>query len=269
MKPSPGRRAGSSMPAVRAVERALRILASLSEEELRLVDLAERLELHKATVTRLLASLARAEMVSRDAGGRYRLGPGVHRLTTRLVTRHRTLVDYLRQPLLAVWHSTGETVTVHVRMGLERVCVEELESSATIAFRSGVGSRVPVHVSSSGKVLLAFMRDAERTRLLAELPLVAITERTITSRAKFEQELETIRRLGYAISVGERTPGAASVSVPVLDASGEAVAAVSVIGPDSRMGPRVRRKYASLLQAQVRRLPFVVGRSIAVPRLGP
>ena len=251
------------MPSVRAVERALAILTSLSEEDLRLVELSDRLQLHKATVTRLLSSLARGEMVSRDGGGRYRLGPGLHRLTTRRVARYRHLVDYLRQPLVAVWQSTGETVTVHVRVGVERVCIEELESTATIAFRSGVGSRVPVHVSSSGKVLIAFMADADRGRLLDELVLVRLTDRTITNRAKLEQELQTIRRVGHAMSQGERTPGAASVSVPVFDAMGDMVAAASVIGPDSRMGVAARRKYAALLQKEVQHLPFVVERSTA------
>jgi DNA-binding IclR family transcriptional regulator len=255
------------MPVVRAVERALAILACLSEDELRLVDLAQRLGLHKATVSRLLASLARADMVSRDAAGRYRLGPGVLMLTTRLLTRHRTLVDYLRAPLVRVWRVTRETVTVHVRAGLERVCVEELESPETIAFRSGVGSRVPIHVSSSGKVLLAFMDEAERGALLAQLPLTPITERTIVSRTRLAQELEKIRRVGHGISIGERTPGAASVSVPVLDATGQAVAAVSVIGPERRMGPATRRKYAALLEAEVTVVPLVLGRSMAVPRL--
>ncbi len=256
------------MPVVRAVDRALRILTSLSDENLRLVDLADRLNLHKATVTRLLASLAAADMVARDAAGRYRLGPAVHALTFRLVARHRTLVDYLRPSLARLWRETGETVTVHVRAGCERVCVEELESSATLAFRSGVGSRVPIHVSSSGKVLLAFMPPPALAQLLSELELVAITDRTITSRAKFTQELKSIRRLGYAVSLGERTPGAASVSVPVLDASGESVAAVSVIGPETRMPLAVRRRYAGLLREEMQHLPFVAGRPLSVPRVG-
>jgi DNA-binding IclR family transcriptional regulator len=249
------------MPTVRAVQRALRILACLAEDEMRLVDIAQRLKLHKATVTRLLASLAGADMVSRDARGRYRLGPGILMLTTRLLARYRTLVDYLRPPLMTVWEATRETVTVHVRVGVERVCVEELESLETIAFRSGVGSRVPLHVSSSGKVLLAFLADEERRCVLDELPLVALTERTITSRSRLETELAAIRRAGYAMSQGERTPGATSVSVPVFDARGDIVAAVSVIGPESRMAPAMRKRYGALLRREFRALPFVVSRS--------
>ncbi|MBI4590492.1 MAG: IclR family transcriptional regulator [Candidatus Rokubacteria bacterium] len=252
------------MPPVRAVERALNILACLGEEDLRLVDVALRLKLHKATVTRLLATLARAGMVSRDERDRYSLGPGLILLAGGLLGRYRTLADLLRAPLRRVWETTRETVTIHVRVGSERLCIEELESPETITYRAGIGNRVPLHVGSAGKVLLAFLPEAERATALKELRLVPLTDRTITSRNRLVEELDRVRRAGYAVSSGERIVGATAVSVPVLDPDGRVVAAVSILGPESRLTPEVLKRYAVLLKREIPQLPMVVPHSAVV-----
>jgi len=248
----------SSVLTVRAVQRALNILTSLGEEDLRLVDLAARLKLHKATVTRLLGTLAQADMVSRDEQDRYTLGPGIILLAGRLLGRYRTLADLLHEPLRRVWETTRETVTIHVRVGLERLCIEELESPEAITYRAGVGNRVPIHSGSAGKVLLAFLPDGERAALLRQLRLVPVTERTITNSSRLIQELDKVRRAGYAVSAGERIIGATAVSVPVWDRSGRVVAAVSVLGPESRLTPEVLKRYAALLKTEIRPLPMVI-----------
>ncbi len=244
------RAATGTMPPVRAVERAMTILGSLAGEDLRLVDIVERVGLHKATVARLLASLGASGMVARDDRERFTVGPAVLQLAAGRLGRYRSLVDQLRAPLRELWKATGETVTVHVRMGTWRVCIEELESQHGIAYRAGVGNQEPLHCGSAAKALLAFMPEQERKEVLDQLTFRPVTERTITRRATLEAELEKVRRQGFAVSFGERILGAASVSVPVLDGSGRAVAAVSILGPDSRMTPDVLERYAALLKRQ-------------------
>src|SRR3990172_12731534 len=185
MKPTRKRRlTRTAMPPVRAVERAVSILTALGAEDLRLVDLAGRLGLHKATVIRLLASLMDAGLVERDERDRYLLGPGVLRLAARQLAGHRRLVGFLRDPLDRIRAATRETGTLHVRVATDRVCVDELESPQAIAYRAGVGQRAPMHIGSAGKVLLAFLPDGERLALLRQLRLVRITDRSITSRAR-------------------------------------------------------------------------------------
>ncbi len=246
------------VPPVRAVERATAVLAALAEEDLRLVELAERLGLHKATVTRLLVSLAKAGLVERDETGRYGLGPAVLRLAARRLGGYRTLLDRLREPLRRINRETGETVTVHVRVGTDRVCVEEIESPQAIAYRAGVGQRAPLHVGSAGKVLLAFLPDEERAQVLRELRLVPITSRTITSAERLEAELARVRRAGFAFSSGERVVGASAVSVPVLDDEGRVLAAVSVLAPESRLTAREQSRCVAILKREIPRMPPAV-----------
>jgi DNA-binding IclR family transcriptional regulator len=233
------------------VDRALRILTCLGEGEFRLVQLAARLQLHKATVARLLTSLVHSEMAKRNERGYYVLGPAVASLSARALGGYHALLDALRAPLLNVWKATGETIAVNVRVGEERLCIDELESPQMIAYRTGIGSRAPLHVGSGGKVLLAFLPPEEIVHLLRHLRLRPVTERTITSREKLADELESVRRLGYAVSVGERTIGSAAVSVPVFDTTNRLVACVSILGPESRMTPDGLRRSAALLKQSI------------------
>jgi IclR family transcriptional regulator, KDG regulon repressor len=249
------------------VERACAVLGCLADEDRRLVEIVEQVGLHKATVARLLAALTSAGMVVRDDRERYTLGPGVVRLTGRLLGRYRSLADLLRDSLERLSGATGETVTVHVRVGAERLCIEELESRHEIAFRSGIGARVPIHSGSAGKVLLAFLPEVERHALLQQLTFKPITERTITRRDRLAEELEKVRRRGYAISVGERILGATGVSVPVLDRDGRPQAAISILGPDFRMPPEALDRYAALLKREVRPLPVVISDGSLSPAL--
>jgi DNA-binding IclR family transcriptional regulator len=248
-----------SMPRVRAVERALAILECLVERDLRLVDLAAKLRLHKATVIRLLASLLARELVSRTPEGRYALGPGLALLAARLGDNHRTLVELLREPLRRVWEATRETVVVHIRVGLVWIAVEELESPRPIKFKAGVGQRVPLHVGSAGKALLAFLPDEERAAILRRMRFVTLTDRTIVSRARLEEELKKIRRQGYALSFGEGIVGCSAASVPVFDAGGRVVAAVSVLGPDSRLPVAELKRCATILNQKIQPLPVMIG----------
>lgn len=253
-------RGSSGRRTVRSVERALNILVCLADEELRLVDLAKKLQLHKATVSRLLTTLARAGrgMVARNGEDRYGLGPGAILLARPFLARCRMLVDFVRQPLKRIWEKTRETVTVHVRVGLDRVCIEEIESPDAIIYRAGVGSRVPLHAGAAGKVQLAFLPETERAAILKQLKLARLTERTITNRQRLIEELNRIRRVGYATSVGERLAGVAAVSVPVFDRDGRLVAAVSVLGPEARLPAKTLKRYAILLKSEIQPLPLAV-----------
>ena len=86
-----------------------------------------------------------------------------------------------------------------------------------------------------GKLLLAFAETDERAQLLDLLPMKALTKRTVTDRGALEAELEDIRTRGYATSRGERALGVASLSAPVFAAHERILAALSVIGPESRL----------------------------------
>jgi DNA-binding IclR family transcriptional regulator len=221
---------------VRSVARAADILAALEDGPRSLGRIAQRTGLSKPTAHRLLASLAYRQMVIQDPETvEYMLGPGCLRVADAIM-RGAAGIGALVMPVLeSLATSTGETVALHVRAGLERICIGQVASSQPVRYTAHVGATYPLHTGSMGKVLLAFSEQAERNELLDRLQLTALTETTITDRPTLEAEIEKIRGSGFATSHGERAAGVAAMSAPIFGPDGRILAALSILGPDGRL----------------------------------
>jgi IclR family transcriptional regulator, acetate operon repressor len=137
------------------------------------------------------------------------------------------------------------------------VYVDQVSSAHLVASTNWVGRRTPLHASSSGKVLLAHMPEAERQQVLAR-PLEAVTPRTVTDPAALLRQLDEVRARGYATIRDELEQGLNAVAAPVRQLSGEVVAALSVSGPSFRLRavdlPRLGRLAIDAAGAVSRRL---------------
>jgi DNA-binding IclR family transcriptional regulator len=230
---------------VQSVERGIEILKALTDGPKSVTQIASETNLAKGTAFRLLASLGYHQFVVREPGSsRYLLGPGLLPLVQEITSTFGWIGALAGEPLRDLWRRTGETVTVHVRIGTDRACVEELPSDQAVRYTASVGATDPIHVGAAGKVLLAFLDEGELDKLLAHLRLGAVTSKSITSRQQLEEELRRTRELGWAESEGERIEGAAAVSVPVRLPGMHA--ALSVLGPAQRMTAEERTRIVPL-----------------------
>jgi DNA-binding IclR family transcriptional regulator len=166
---------------------------------------------------------------------RYGLGYGLIRLASA-ATAGMDIVATARPLIEELAERSRETVNLGVRAGDGVVYVGQASGTRSIVSVNWVGQRTPMHASASGKVLLAFMDDAERGRLLAE-PLVRTTPRTIVDHDALEAELGEVRRRGYAQILEELEEGLNAVAVPIRRADDLVVAALSVSGPAFRFRP--------------------------------
>jgi DNA-binding IclR family transcriptional regulator len=169
----------------------------------------------------------------------YLLGPGFLRMFQGVMGDLGSIATLARPQLHELWSRSQETVTLHVSIGAERICVAELPSPQPIRYISSVGTTAPLHVGSAGKVLLAFLEPTRLERTLAALPLAAMTGATTTDGDVLRQELATVARQGWAMSTGERITGASAISVPVSGGPG-VLAALSVLGPSDRLSSQAR-----------------------------
>jgi DNA-binding IclR family transcriptional regulator len=246
---------------LRSVRRALRSLELIAEAgELGVTELGRRLEVHKATASRLAATLAERGLLERDPSSeRYRLGFGLIRLAGAAMAG-LDIVNSSRVTLEDLAELTHETVTLGVVSGDEVVSIDQVSGTRSIVSVSWVGKRTPLHTTSTGKVFLAFMQDAERERRLTE-PLERATERSVTDVAQLRTQLEEVRRRGYAQTLEELEEGLNAVAAPVRGADGQVVAALSVSGPAFRMRPvdlpRIARLTMEAAGAVSRRLGYV------------
>lgn len=222
---------------VQSVARAVRILELLAYEgELGVTELGRRLGVHKATASRLVATLAERRLVERSpASEKYRLGFGLIHLAgaaiggLELMHQSRAILEELAE-------LTQETVNLGVLDGEGVVHIDQVAGTRSIVSVSWVGRRTPYHCTSNGKVLLAHLDETERERLLA-VPLERLTANTIVDPDRLRAQLVEIRSLGYAQTIEELEEGLNAVAAPVRRADGEVVAALSVAGPAFRMRP--------------------------------
>ena len=236
----------SSLSSVRNAARLLKVFLS-REESLGVSELARRLDLAKSTVHRLLTTLAAEGLIEQDAStGGYRLGIVVFELG-EAVRVHLDLHAAAGPVLASLREQTGESSQVGVLDGTEVVYVDRLESSQSLRLFTETGRRVPVHCTSSGKVLLAHLPEAAREALLARLPLDALTPHTVTDPAELRAECEKVVRRGWAEAVNEREIGVASVAAAVHDVDGVVIASVSIGAPVIRLGAARRRELGSLV----------------------
>jgi IclR family KDG regulon transcriptional repressor len=233
------------LSSVRNAARLLKIFLS-REESIGVSDLARRLDLAKSTVHRLLTTLAAEGLIEQVPAGGYRLGIVVFELG-EAVRVHLDLHAAAGPVLAGLREQTGESSQVGVLDGTEVVYVDRLESSQSLRLFTETGRRVPVHCTSSGKILLAHLPDAERDALLARAPLTELTPHTITDPATLRAECAKARRRGWAEAVNEREVGVASVAAPVHDVRGAVVASVSIGAPVVRLGAVRRRELGALV----------------------
>ncbi|TCP50994.1 IclR family transcriptional regulator [Tamaricihabitans halophyticus] len=216
------------------ISRALAILRSLRDAgpDLGLSEIASTAGLSTSTVHRILRALTAAGYVSGNSAERYRLGREAFLLG---MAAERGLGFDLVLPLLReVSEATGESVNLVVRDGNEAVVVLRVESTHPLRFAQPVGTRIPLHCTSTGKTLLAFSADP-KAEVTALDKLERFTGATITHKRELASELTRIRERGYSVNVAERVPGVHGVAAPVHTKNAAVHLAVAVQGPDIRM----------------------------------
>jgi len=223
---------------VQSLDRALEILRLLgTEPEMRVTDLARRLEVHKSTVFRLLATLQEHGLFEETpTTEKYRLGYGLVRLAGAVVAE-LDLARASRSVLEELATRTGETVNLAILQGDQVVNIDQIAAPNLVVNVNWVGKQTPLHATSNGKVLLAYLSEDERRRLL-DRSLPRLTPRTITDPRILEKQLHRVLTDGYAFTLEELELGLNAVAAPVYAADGRVQAAVSVAGPSYRVTPQ-------------------------------
>jgi DNA-binding IclR family transcriptional regulator len=221
---------------VQSVTRAVDLLVALEEGPRSLRDLVAETGLSKATAHRLLSSLSYGQFVIQDpSSSDYLLGPGCFGVGDAVIRGYGGLNVIAGSVLEELRDLTQETVTLHVMAGKLRICVGQFSSLRPIRYVAQVGAARPLYLGAMGKVLLAYVSDDVRKEILDRTSLDRVTSTTIVDRQRLDEEIERIRSVGYAISRGENVVGAVAISVPVFNASGHMMAALSILGPDDRL----------------------------------
>lgn len=213
-----------------SVATAARILREFGKHstQLGVSQLARRVGVGKSTAHRIIWTLVEEGLLEKvEETGLFRLTTLMRSLGASAETAQR-LHEAATIPLDRLRMRTSGTLHIGILDGADVLYVERREGPGAIPVFRTVGSRNAAHVTSSGKVLLAFLPPDHLARLVDGMRLTPRTPRTITSRKTLLEELATVRRQGFAENRGESEPGMCSIAAPIRDPLGRVVASVSV-----------------------------------------
>lgn len=220
----------------RVVARATALLDAfdLRRPTLGLSELARRSGVPKATTHRLAAQLVEFGLLERSNTG-YCLGLRLFEMGQR-VPRARSLRDAALPFLEDLFVASRETVHLATSDGNEVLYIERIVGHDSDRTPSRIAGRLPLHSTATGKAILAHLGD-DRIEVLLSRPLRAVTARTIVVPAVLRDELDLVRRTGWAVEREETAVGYVSVAAAVFDVHSQPVAALSVTGPMLRLDP--------------------------------
>jgi len=220
----------------KSMDRGLRILDLFDEGTVHLTasEIAAAFETTPATLYPTLCTLVDHDYLARDASKRYSLGLKLLERSGQVLAQldvQRVSRPYLRD-LARRWQATSD---LGILYGKEVLYLERRVGHPAAVVGEVVGRRVPLHCTSIGKVLLAFLPPADREPLIASLDLESFTPNTIVDPILLKKELGRIANRGYAVDMQEFHLGSSCVGAPIRGHNGSVVAALSLmlpVGPD-------------------------------------
>lgn len=225
---------GGASPGRSVTSRALAVLDAFGADtpRLTLTEIAQRSGTPLSTAHRLVAELADWGGLARRPDGRYEIGRKLWDLGL-LAPVQAELRSVAAPFLLDVHTATRDTVHLAVREGLSALYVERISGRESVPVVSSVGSRLPLHATGVGKVLLAAAPDGVVEQVLRSL--TRQTRHTVVDPRRLHRELAEARRRGYARTAEEMSLGTHSVAVPVqVEGTAVVAAALGVVVPSGR-----------------------------------
>lgn len=217
---------------IKSMEKMIQILGmfSIDKTTLSIKEIQEELKFPKSTIFRILATLEHHSYIQRNiATHEYSIG---HQFF-RLGSIYQSNLDYRRVALpemQKLMEETQETVELNILDGINRVCIEKIDSPLDVRNFVRVGERKSAYIGASGKVMLAFLSDEEKVKVYKE-----VQDLNVVDMKRFKEELQAIKTAGYAFTQGERIVGTYAIAAPILGPNGNLIAGITLAGPIQRL----------------------------------
>ena len=247
----------STKPTIQVIERIFALLDVLSSRDgvISLKEIAEKTGLHPSTTHRILNDLAMGRMVDRPESGSYRLG--LRLLELGNLVKDRLNVRDVALPAMRELHkTTQQTVNLSVRQGDEIVYVERAYSERSgMQVVRAIGGRAPLHLTSVGKLFLAFDESSKVRQYATRTGLAGQTKNSFTQLAALERELSKCRQYGTSRDNEELELGVRCMAAGIYDDQARLVAGLSISAPADRLN----EEWLPRLQATAKEISTALG----------
>ena len=246
------------------VERIINILnyIALRKEPSKVSEISQQLNITKSSVSRILSSLGKSQWVAQLPSDEYIMGDNMLELSLLVLSNidlRRIALPYLHE----LNNTTTETVGLVLRVGYEDIVIDHVQSKNSIQHVLHEGIRSPLCIGATGKVILAHMEPTEIEEYINSLrKLSGFNEANKLAMNinvnKLTDELIEIKRNGYVICIGERTPVTAAIAAPIFQRD-RVIASIVVTGPLPRFNEDLARSYSSLLTQTTKKISIRLG----------
>jgi DNA-binding IclR family transcriptional regulator len=247
---------------IKSLEKAVNIICLLSQHgsPLRLENLVKISGAKKTSCFRILQTLIRSGFVAKDPETKgYFIGPRMISIGLSALDS-RGLRELARPFMKDLREKTRTTVNLAILSGPEVIFVERLQSAHIMEANLRVGSRLPVHLSSMGKAILAYLPEPEVEEIVRQIRFERKTEKSIPSIKALKEELKEIRKKGFALNNEELEKGLFAIAAPLRNHAGTAVAAMNISFPLMRHSKEEAMKvFCPLVLEACRKVSFSLG----------
>ena len=245
---------------IQSLDRGLEILFILAESKSKgVTELAEDLKVNKSTVFRLLETMEKRDLVQQDeVTAKYRLGIGLLQISEGLV-KNLDIINISRPVLKQLMDSTKESVHLCTFTNDKVYVVEQVKSNYPMKVSAAIGHEEPIHCSSVGKCILAYLPEEKRNKILDEVQFIPYTEKTKTSKESLIKELEQVKRNGFAIDDEELSIGVCCIAAPIYNHRGEVKNCIGISGPSARIHKDNIDSYINKLKIAANNISHNVG----------
>lgn len=222
---------------VKSLEKALQILLSFGprRQSQTLLEISKRTSIPVTSLYRFLETFEKFGFITAEPDGKsYQLGPALFPLG---MVAHNSvdLREAAKPEMERLAGMFGESIYLTVRHEDHSVCIQSAEGKHRVRLTQRIGAALPLYAGAAARILLAYMAEPERQRMIKSLELRGLGPGTITKRSELERAARLVRSKGYAVSREEIDAGTSGVAVPVFSQSGEVVAALACGGPSYRL----------------------------------
>lgn len=240
------------MSTIKSVEKTLHILTlfDMNRKSLSISEVQRETGYPKSTIFRLFATMEKMNFIHQNpVTQRYHLGFQFFRLGSIVQSEF----DFRKVALPVMERlakETNETVELNITDGVHRICIEKVDSPMEVRNVVQVGDRKPLHLGSSGKVLLAFLDESERDVIIQQL----VDNKEVDDVGALLEDLRNIRRDHYKVTREERVAGSFSISTPIFDSNKKMIASLTIAGPIQRLTEEHERRLLQSIRSAAREI---------------
>lgn len=209
-------------------------------------ELARELGVSHTAINRILKTFEKNGYLIQDTETKkYHLGLKFLELS-QIVSENFSVIDKIKPIMKEITEQTGESIFLTWREQYDGVTLAIVESSESIKYSVSIGTRTPLYVGASCKVMMAFLPKEEQQEIIDQ-GLTQFTKNTTTNEEKLKEELQIIKDQNWSYTCGEYSDDVFGLGVPIFDQDGNIIASITIAGPEYRLTKNKKQQMLNVL----------------------